>query len=104
VQRGQILGGSIEMASSYMKTMRTVFSNRNILGIALTTSLITLTDMGWRPFWGLYLKNELGASIAAVGLLSMIQNSERLLFQLSGGTWLTSGVGGRSSSSGLPFG
>jgi len=73
------------MANSYIKTIKDVFSNKNILAIAITTSLITLSDMGWRPFWSLYLKNELGASIAAVGLLSMIQSSERLVFQLPGG-------------------
>ncbi|UCD45081.1 MAG: MFS transporter [Candidatus Bathyarchaeota archaeon] len=73
------------MANSYIKTIKDVFSSKNILAIAITTSLITLSDMGWRPFWSLYLKNELGASIAAVGLLSMIQSSERLVFQLPGG-------------------
>lgn len=47
--------------------------------------MITLSEMAWRPFWSLYLTNELGASIAAVGLLAMVQSSERLLFQLPGG-------------------
>ena len=73
------------MANSYIKTIKEVFSNRNILTIAITTSMISLSDMGWRPFWSLYLTKELGASIAAVGLLSMIQSSERLVFQLPGG-------------------
>ena len=73
------------MSRSYFGTIREVFSNKNIVAIAITTSMITLSDMGWRPFWGLYLKNELGASMAAVGLLSMIQSSERLVFQLPGG-------------------
>ena len=73
------------MSNSYFRTIKEVFSNRNILGIAITTSLITLSDMGWRPFWSLYLTNELGATIGAVGFLAMIQSSERLLFQLPGG-------------------
>lgn len=73
------------MKKSYRGVVQDVFSSRNILAIAVTTSMITLCDMGWRPFWSLYLKNELKASIAAVGLLSMIQSSERLLFQLPGG-------------------
>lgn len=77
--------GLSAMAKSYRGVVQDVFSSRNILAIAVTTSMITLCDMGWRPFWSLYLKNELGASIAAVGLLSMIQSSERLLFQLPGG-------------------
>ncbi|MFB0557953.1 MAG: MFS transporter [Candidatus Bathyarchaeia archaeon] len=72
-------------ANSYLRVVRDVFSNKNILVIAITTSSITLVDMGWRPFWTLYLKNELGASITAVGLLSTIASSERLLFQLPGG-------------------
>ena len=76
---------STAVSSSYFKTIKDVFSNRNILGIAITTSMITLSEMAWRPFWSLYLTNELGASIAAVGLLAMIQSSERLLFQLPGG-------------------
>jgi MFS family permease len=73
------------VANSYWKVLRNVFSNKNVLAIALTTSVFSLVDMGWRPFWTLYLKNELGASITAVGLLSTIASSERLLFQLPGG-------------------
>lgn len=73
------------MSKSYFGIIKDVFSSRNILTIAITTSMMTLCDMGWRPFWSLYLTNELGASVAVVGLLSMIQQSERLLFQLPGG-------------------
>lgn len=73
------------MASSYWSVVKNVFSSRNIVAIAITTSMITLCDMGWRPFWSLYLVNELGANVWAVGILSMIQNSERLIFQLPGG-------------------
>ncbi|HUS77186.1 MAG TPA: MFS transporter [Patescibacteria group bacterium] len=73
------------MASDFVRVAKDVLSNKNILVIALTTSLISITDMGWRPFWGLYLTKELGASIAAVGLLSTIASSENLLFQLPGG-------------------
>jgi len=54
------------MGTSFLRVVRDVFSNRNILIIAITTSTFTLVDMGWRPFWTLYLKNELGASITAV--------------------------------------
>jgi len=85
VSEGRKPRGHDEISSSYLRVIKDVFSSKNILAIAITTSMITLSDMGWRPFWSLYLKNELGASIAAVGLLSMIQSSERLLFQLPGG-------------------
>ena len=73
------------MSNNFVRVVKNVFSNRNILVIAITTSLISLTDMGWRPFWGLYLKNELGADMMAIGLLSTIATSDRLLFQLPGG-------------------
>ena len=82
---GYVVCGVYQMAKSYLSIMRDVLSSRNILSIAVTTSMITLIDMGWRPFWTPYLINELGADLAAVGLLSMIQSSERLLFQLPGG-------------------
>jgi len=65
--------------------MRNVFSNRNILAISLTTSLWGIFNNAWQPYWSVYLKKELGASVAIVGLLSMIQSAEQLLFQLPGG-------------------
>lgn len=68
-----------------MDVIKDVFSSRNILTIAITTSMITLCDMGWRPFWALYLNEVLGASVWAISFLSMLSQSERLLFQLPGG-------------------
>lgn len=68
-----------------MQTLKIVFSNKNITTIAITTSMITLCDMCWRPFWPLYLKNALGASVWAISVLSMLSQSERLIFQLPGG-------------------
>jgi len=70
---------------STLQTIKEVFSNRNILAIGLTTSLWTLCNSGWRPFWSMYLTEELGADIAAIGLLSTIQTADQLLFQLPGG-------------------
>lgn len=70
---------------SYLQTLKIVFSNKNITTIAITTSMITLCDMCWRPFWPLYLKNALGASVWAISVLSMLSQSERLIFQLPGG-------------------
>ena len=69
---------------SYLRIPKGVFSNMNILAIALTTSAFSLMEHGWRPFWKLYLKTELNASIPVLGLLAMTQSSERLLFQLPG--------------------
>ncbi|MBT5642965.1 MFS transporter, partial [Candidatus Bathyarchaeota archaeon] len=70
---------------SYWQTIKLVFSSKNITTIAITTSMITLCDAGWRPFWSLYLKDVLGASVWAISFLSMLGQSERLLFQLPGG-------------------
>jgi len=70
---------------SYRKTMKTVLTNRNILGIGLTTALWSVANSGWRPFRLMYLKEELGATIVILGLLSMLTSSEQLLFQLPGG-------------------
>ena len=73
------------MFSSFRDVIKDVFSKKNILGIAITSSMWSLGNMGWRPFWSLYIKNELGASITVLGMLSMIQTSQSLLFQLPGG-------------------
>ena len=70
---------------SYWQTLKIVFSSKNITTIAITTSMITLCDMGWRPFWPLYLKDVLGASVWSISVLSMLSQSERLIFQLPGG-------------------
>ena len=70
---------------SYLRITRDVFTNRNILAIALTTSAYSLVEYSWRLFWNLYLMTEHNASFPALGLLTMIQSSERLLFQLPGG-------------------
>ena len=67
------------------QVVKNVFSSRNILTIAVTTSMISLCDMGWRPFWPLYLNEVLGASVWAISFLSMLAQSERLLFQFPGG-------------------
>jgi len=73
------------LAKGVIQTFREVLTNRNIITIAVTTSLISLTDMSYRPYWSLYLKHNLGADMVAIGLLSTIASSENLLFQLPGG-------------------
>ncbi len=73
------------MANSAKGVFRDVFSNRNILAISFTTTLWSIFNQAWQPYWGLWLQKELGVSIAIVGLLSTIQSAEQLLFQLPGG-------------------
>jgi MFS family permease len=51
----------------------------------VTTSLISLSSGAYRPYWTVYLKDVLLADTVAIGLLSAISSSERLLFQLPGG-------------------
>ncbi len=64
---------------------RDVFSNKNILGISITSALWGLMGQGYRPFWTLYLQDFLGASVINIGVFSMISTAESLLFQLPGG-------------------
>lgn len=71
--------------SEYGSIVREVFSNKNIMAIALTTSMWSLVHNAWYPFWAPYLKEELGASVTIIGFLSMIQTAENLIFQLPGG-------------------
>ena len=73
------------MSDSYVKVFKDVISNKNILTIAITTSLISLADSAYRPYWSAYLKDVLFADTVVIGLLSTIASSERLLFQLPGG-------------------
>ncbi|MCX6642974.1 MAG: MFS transporter [Candidatus Bathyarchaeota archaeon] len=67
------------------ETVKEVITNRNILGIALTTSMWSLVQMGWYPFWSAYMVDYLGASVAVLGIFSAISTSQNLLFQLPGG-------------------
>lgn len=73
------------MSYDFKSTFKSVISNRNVLTIAITTSLISLSGMAYRPYWSAYLKDILFADTVAIGLLSAISSSERLLFQLPGG-------------------
>lgn len=70
---------------SYKGVVKSVFSNRNVLVVSITSTMWSFTDMGWRFVWGLWLIHDLGATIAIVGMLSMIRNSTPLLFNLPGG-------------------
>jgi len=73
------------MSNSTKDVVKNVFSNRNILAISLTTTFWGIFNHAWQPYWALYLKYELGATVPIVGLLSMIQSAEQVLFQLPGG-------------------
>jgi len=71
---------------SLKATMKLVFTNRNILITSLTSMIaFGIFSALWSTWWALYLIEELGATIEIVGLLSMIQTSSSLLFQLPGG-------------------
>jgi MFS family permease len=65
--------------------VKDVLSDRNILSISLTTSLYSLVQMGWSPFWPKYMKDNLGATAIAIGLISSITTAENMIFQLPGG-------------------
>jgi len=73
------------MTMSYKGVMKSVFSNRNVLVVSVTSTMWSMTDMGWRFVWALWLIHDLGATIAIVGMLSMIRNATPLLFNLPGG-------------------
>ena len=72
-------------AREYWSMVRDVFSNRNILAISMTTSLWSLVQQGWNPFWPKYMLDNLGATVTIIGLVTAITTAERLLFQLPGG-------------------
>ncbi len=69
----------------YYSMFRDVFSNKNIMAISVTSALWSLMRQGYNPFWALYLKDYLGASVTNIGIFSMISTAESLLFQLPGG-------------------
>lgn len=64
---------------------REVFSNKNIIAISVTTSLWTLSTMAYRPYWPVYLTDYLGATVTNIGIFSMINTAENMIFQLPGG-------------------
>jgi MFS family permease len=68
-----------------LKVVREVFSERNIVVLSGTSCLYQVFNSLWRLWWSLYLLDVMGAPIAVVGLLSTIQSSSRILFQLPGG-------------------
>lgn len=72
-------------AREYWEMVRDVFSNSNILAISVTTSLWSLVQQGWSPFWPKYMKDNLGATVTIIGVITAITTAERLLFQLPGG-------------------
>ena len=74
------------MALRDFKSMFTeVFSNRNIVAFSFSAALYNFVSFTWRPFWPMYLKDDLGATVTVIGLLSAIQSVENMLFQLPGG-------------------
>ncbi|MBN1682132.1 MFS transporter [Candidatus Bathyarchaeota archaeon] len=69
----------------YLQMAKEVFSNRNVMSIAFTTMSYSLIQRAWNPFWPKYMKDNLGASTVAIGLVSGISTAENMLFSLPGG-------------------
>ena len=69
------------------QTLKTVFSNKNILAIVTTNMLYQVFNGLWELWWSLYLltpteQGGLGAPAIIVGLLATIQNTSQILFQI----------------------
>ena len=64
--------------------MKSVYSNRNVMVISITSSIIMFFTQVYNPFWPLYLQ-AIGFSLPQIGLLTAIQGAEQFLFQLPGG-------------------
>jgi MFS family permease len=67
------------------KLVKEVFSVRNVAVISFTSSLYQVFNQLWNLWWSLYLLNVMEAPIFVVGLISTVQSSSQILFQLPGG-------------------
>jgi len=72
------------------QTIKTVFSNKNIIAIGTTNMLFQIFNGLWDLWWSLYLitpveEGGLGTPATIVGLLATLQNTSQILFQLPGG-------------------
>lgn len=65
--------------------LKQVFSNRNVITISSTNMLYNVFNGLWELWWSLYLVEVLNTPYIIVGLLTMIQNTSRILFQLPSG-------------------
>ena len=65
--------------------VKDVFANRNVMAISVTNMLYMVFNNLWMMWWGLYLVEVLDTPIVIVGLLSTIQMTGNVLFQLPGG-------------------
>jgi MFS family permease len=66
------------------ESIKTVFSNKNVMAATLTQSIAMFAMFLWRPFWGLYVL-ELGGTKSSIGLLTTVQSLTTLMVQLPGG-------------------
>jgi MFS family permease len=80
----QFLGLEGNDLATTFESVKTVFSNRNVMAVTITQSISMFAMFLWRPFWGLYVL-ELGGTKSAIGLLTTIQSLTTLLVQLPGG-------------------
>jgi len=69
---------------SFRISMTTVLSNRNLMAVTLTQSLLMFASFLWKPFWSLYIL-ELGGSKSIVGALATLQSFSNLALLLPGG-------------------
>jgi len=72
-------------SNSSFGVVKKIFSNRNIMAISSTNMLYQIFNNLWQIWWSVYLSEVLGVSATLIGLLSTIQNTSRILFQLPGG-------------------
>jgi MFS family permease len=68
-----------------LEIVKQVFRVRNVAVISFTSSLYQVFNQLWQLWWSLYLLEVMDAPITVVGLLSTIQSSSQILFQLPGG-------------------
>lgn len=65
--------------------LRDVFANRNVMAITASQMIYHVFNNLWNLWWSLYLVEVLDTPIVIVGLLSTIQMTGSILFELPGG-------------------
>lgn len=66
-------------------SIKEVFSNENVMVVSVSNCIGRFTQFLWQAFFSLYLMNELGATIEAVGIVSLVQNTALLLYHFPAG-------------------
>jgi MFS family permease len=71
--------------SEVASVTKEILSDRNILVVTGTNSFFSFFRNLYTPWWSLFLKEEMGASLEIVALLAVFQQVSGLVFQLPGG-------------------